>query len=462
MTWNLRIGTLVLTSLVFTAACDKKSKKKDNLPANTGSITAESLNRSQTLSKKLAPALTRSFQGLSQVNPTDKMNALWNAVAGRAAQALPEESNPVPALRSAFDSRLALQNSSPLQKLNKAISEEEPEELFNDLMENILQEKHADFMADDLIYYRLDGLKPICDGDDECVKTLQSFRLGVGALGDEGLILQVLYSNHKPLSLRLNPSYVGMILDFDSVTPFLREKDEGLLVQGSLSGSLYLHESKVDLGFSLNNYFLFSTKDPETGKFVALSFDSEKFGFRVEQNIVDNTVSSTLKVGGLKLISAETSLEIPELDLNTTASEKKWNFSAVMPRGSFMWKVQSEESPSIQNTLNVTLDEDFRILVESTEATSGHASIDATDIHVKANGRDFATLSISPDVKAKLGVEGIRIEEGSATLVVDGQSHVLLKPQTCYRPVLDESEDAGFDNVDESTESFLDPVPCQS
>src|SRR6478735_5249130 len=81
MKTSTQITSLLLATMTLTTACDHKKSKdhKDDkaLPANTAAVTAESLTRSQSLSRQLSPALARSVKSLSDINPADNMASLY-------------------------------------------------------------------------------------------------------------------------------------------------------------------------------------------------------------------------------------------------------------------------------------------------------------------------------------------------------------------------------------------------
>jgi hypothetical protein len=462
MSKTLQISSLLLVSLTFTAACDKDSKKRKNnndLPANTAEITANSLARSKSLSQQLSPHVARSVQGFSQVNPADKMATLWSAVSG---QPQPVDPNPLPALHRSFSS-IAKQNAWPIRNLFKTAPD--LEDLTNKFMENVLQEKHAEFMADGMIFYRLDGLNQICEDDADtkadCLKSLQSIRLGVGSYGDQGLSIQVNHLRQGIVTLKMEPSKVVYSMNLTPLNALLGP-DIGLGFVGAFEGSWALTQSSSEMSLSLTDELVIATKDEETGEATTLAVSPHSLSMTIKQDLESNRVTSTLQSGRITLKSGKSRLEIPGFSLNTMASENAWRTSVVVKQGSIDLSFPSSENSGSMSTMSLAFDNDLQANMESNTAATGSFTVDAVNIRAKADGQNVATLSINPAVKAKLGIEGIKVQEGRATLVMDGKKIDLLQPQTCYRPVLDGTDDLTFDDLEDSSESFLDAVPCRA
>jgi hypothetical protein len=458
MSSNLRLSSLLLASLIFTAACDKKDRKdNDTLPQNTAAVTFHSLARFQALNQQLTLSMVRSFKGFSQLRPADRIGALWSAVSGQAVQVVPEGSDPLPAFRRSFNAAASLPGIQPIQKLAQAVLDDEPEELFNNVMKAVLQHKYAEFAADGMIFYRLDGLNPMCEGNEECLRTLKIFRLGVGSDGDKHLNIQLSHLRQGIVNLRLGPVGIDYLVKFDALNALL-EPNDGVQIKGSVKGFLTLEEERSTLNLNLIDEFHLRTKDEATGGSASLSIAWNGISLVMHESREPNHVYLSLRLGQIEMKSGESSFLIPGSYMSMTATDNTWNAGIDLWGGSF--SVPSEDNPGTTNTWSIIFDEPLRVSVESEATTSGTLSLKTSQIHVKENERELASLSIKPDLKANLGADGINVVEGQVTLVRDGQSKDLLKPQACYRPVLDGADETDNSDREFFLDNFLEAIPC--
>jgi hypothetical protein len=407
--------------------------------------------------------MARSFQGLANLNPTDKMATLWNAVSGQTSQSLPMVPGATRALRKSLPSNLAHSSALPIQKFAAALSEETPDELVNELLEAIMQTEHAEFMADGMIFYRLDGLNAMCEGEGEaeCLKSLQSLRLGVGNYGEQGLSLQFNHLRQGFLTLKMEPSSVIYSLSLTNLNALL-EADSGFGFLGAFEGSLSLSETSSDFTLSLAEELIVKSKDEETGETTVLSVNPHSFFMTMKHDLAKNSLFLSVQLGHWHLKSGKSKLEIPGLGFNVTADENSWKTALIVPQGAMVMTVPSEANPDSTSTWSLSFDNDLRASIEAGAATTGSMSWDAVNVRLKRDAVNLASLAINPAVKAQLGVEGVKVLEGEAVLDMNGEKRQLLQASTCYRPVLSGTDEKNIDDFENSSEDFLKPVPCRA